>query len=262
VNLRLNELRRQTPVHLVVPRSLRRLHRVLHAFGPLSAVLFQIMGRSAIDAGLEDELDLGAPFAIDADRFLRWFEEELEKRRIPFAVVGGDLIEHSLEHARWTIIACPGGLEQKIVKAVSRGLKSGLAVSIGPHFPQRDETLVPREPPSALRHAFGSHELPTLLEFEPERLAVAIDHAVEVLNLPLLVATPDEIQVSVHHDVAGTARVLFVINPTAEEVLATVGACGANSAEDALDGTHVHARFGAFELPIPPRTVRMLALRF
>jgi hypothetical protein len=167
-----------------------------------------------------------------------------------------------LQRARWTIVACDGGLEQKLVKSISRGLRDGLAISIGPHFPQRDETLVPREPPSALRHVLGVSELPTLLEFDPERLAVAIDHAVELLNLPLLLATPDEIQVSVQHDAEGTARVLFVINPTAHEITATVGAFGAGSAEDALDGSSVHAKFGAFELPVPARTVRLLALRF
>jgi len=257
--LRFHELRRSTPVHLVVPRSMRRLHRVMHAFGPLSAVMFQILGRGAIDAQLEDELDLGAPFAINAERFVRWFEAELEARRIPFAVVGGDVIEASIKTASWTIVACAGGLERSIIKACARGIKEGLAVSIGPHFPQRDEALVPREPPGALRHAFAGR-LPTLLDFDPQRLRHSIDIATEQLNIPSLSATPSEIAVTVHHDAAGRPRALFVINPTDDAIEAAVGSLGAEVAEDALDGTSVHATFGTFQLQLPARTVRLLAL--
>ncbi|MFZ5889928.1 MAG: beta-galactosidase [Myxococcota bacterium] len=258
--LAFHELERHTPVHVVIPRSLRRLHRVLHGFGPLSAVVFQIAGGGVTDAQLEDELDLGAPFALDAERFARWFEVELERRRIPFAVVGGDLIEASIAQARWSIVACAGGLERDIVKAVSRGLKDGHAISIGPHFPQRDETLIPREPPGALRHAYG-RTLPTLLHSDPIELSQTIDRAVETLGLESVTAMPASISVTVHHDATGRVRALFVINPTEYEVEAQVGAMGASVAEDALDGAVFHAKFQAFELPVPPRTVRMLALR-
>jgi beta-galactosidase len=256
-----SNLVRHTPVHLVVPRSLRRTHRVLHAFGPLSAVMFQIVGHGAAEAQLEDELDLGAPFALDAERFWRFLEQELERRRIPFAVVGGDLIESSIEHAAWTIIACAGGLEREIADAASAGLKMGRAITLGPHFPQRDEALVPREPPSALRHAFG-RELPTFLEFEPTRLSATIDRAVELLRIPALVASPPQLAVTLHHDRLGKPRVLFALNPTEFPIEAKLGALGASEAEDALDGMVFRANFDVFELPVPPRTVRMLTLRF
>jgi beta-galactosidase len=258
--LAFHELTRRTPVHIVIPRSLRRLHRVLHGFGPLSAVVFQIAGGGVTDAQFEDELDLGAPFALDAERFGRWFESELERRRIPFAVVGGDLIEASIEQARWTVVACAGGLERDIVKALSRGLKDGLAISIGPHFPQRDETLIPREPPGALRHAFG-RTLPTLLSSNTEELERTIDRAVETLGLESIDATPASISVTVHHDATGRVRAMFVINPTEYAVDAEVTALGESIGEDALDGTVFHAKNGRFGLPVPPRTVRMLALR-
>jgi beta-galactosidase len=254
------ELRRETPVHLVVPRSVRRLHRVLHAFGPLSAVAFHVMGRRAIDAQFEDALDLGAPFALDAERFVRWFEEELERRRIPFALVGGDLVEHSVDTARWTIIACAGGLERGIVKAAARGLKAGRAVSVGPHFPQRDEALVPREPPGVLRHAFG-HALPTLLDFAPEELSRTLDRATELLGLRSLEAEPKELAVTLHEDASGRPRVLFAMNPTSHPIEAKIAARGASSAEDPLDGSSFHARFDHLELQVPARTVRLLVLQ-
>ncbi len=258
--LKLNQLTRRTAVHLVVPRMLRRLHRVLHAFGPLSAVAFRLLGYGAAEAELEDELDLGAPFALEAERFWHALEAELERRRIPFAVVGGELCEYSVEHASWTVIACAGGLERKIMKAAAAGLKAGRAVSIGPHLPQRDETLTPREPPGALRHAFLGR-LPTFLDGSATTLSSAVDRAVEVLGLPSIALEPSELSATVHHDRDGAPRALFVINPTGCDAQATVSACGTNEAEDALDGSTFHAKLDRFELPVPARTVRLLALR-
>lgn len=255
-----HRLERHTPVHLLVPRSLRRLHRVQHAFGPLSAVVFQILGRGATDAGLEDEFDLGGPVALDTERFLRWFEEQLERRRIPFAVVGGDLAEYSVEHAAWTVVACAGGLERDIARALDRGLRSGKAISVGPHYPQRDEALVPHEPPPSLRHAFAG-ALPSLLDLDPVRLSSVLDDAVTRLGLPQLEASPDELRIAVHHDHTSRPRALFAINATSRRLDARVGALGANVADDLLDGGSIHASFGAFEMVVPPRTVRLFALR-
>jgi beta-galactosidase len=137
----------------------------------------------------------------------------------------------------------------------------GRAITLGPHFPQRDEALVPREPPSALRHAFD-RPLPTFLDSEPTRLSATVDRAVELLRIPTLVASPAELAVTLHHDRQGKPRVLFVINPTESPIAAKLGACGATSAVDALDGSMFRANFDVFELPVPPRTVRLLDLSF
>lgn len=254
-----HQLTRETPVHLLVPRGLRRLHRVQHAFGPLSAVAFQILGRGATDAGLEDEFDLGAPFALDTEAFLRWLEEDLERRRIPFAVVSGDLVDYSLEHASWTIVACAGGLETRIVRSVSRALQRGRAVTIGPHFPQRDETLIPREPPSALRHPFKG-ALPALVEMDTQRLSNLLDRATDVLNLPRFEASPEAIRITVHHS-SGRPRVLFAINPTEEPLVARIGSLGASTLQDLLDESVFSASFGAFHVPVPARSARLFALQ-
>jgi beta-galactosidase len=259
VEIGFHELKREAPVHLVVPRSLRRLQRVMHAFGPLSAVIFQIAGRGAADGGLEDELDLGTPFAIDAELFLRHFEEELERRRIPFAVVGGDLVDHSLEHASWTVITCSGGLERKIARAASRAMRDGRSVSLGPHFPQRDEALVPREPPSELRHAFEG-ALPTFLDLEPNRIRDAIERATGVLGLRSIRAEPAELAVTVHSDARNRPRALFAINAHPRPLTAEVESFGASSALDLLDGSSVKAAFSTFSFVVPARSVRFFAL--
>lgn len=255
-----HELQRQASVHLLVPRSVRRLQRVQHAFGPLSAVVFHVLGRGTAEGGFEDELDLGRPVALDTERFVRWFEEELERRRIPFAVVGGDQARFSLDNAAWTIAACAGGLERDIALVLARGLSEGKVVSIGPHSPQRDETLVPHEAPPALRHT-GTGPVPTLLEFDTARLSQVVDSAVELLALPSLDAAPSELRVTVHHDRGFRPRVLFAMNPTERPLQARIGALGMSRADDLLDDTTFHASFGAFELVVPAKTVRMLALQ-
>ena len=94
------------------------------------------------------------------------------------------------------------------------------------------------------------------------QLSATIDRAVELLQLPSLLASPAELSVTLHHDRAGKPKVLFAINPTECLLQAKVAAFGAAEAEDALDGSVFRATFDAFELPVPPRTVRLLALRF
>ena len=99
------ELRRDAAVHIVIPRSFRRLSRVCHAFGPLSAALFQVLGGGAQEACFEDDFGLGASVVIETERFARQLEHALDSARIPWAVVGGDLIERSLERAKWVVVA-------------------------------------------------------------------------------------------------------------------------------------------------------------
>ena len=46
------ELRRRAPVRLVMPRSLRRLARVSHAFGPVTPAVFHVLGAGFRESGL------------------------------------------------------------------------------------------------------------------------------------------------------------------------------------------------------------------
>src|SRR5690606_29135790 len=101
---RFPELERRAEVCSVVPRSLRRLARVCHAFGPLSAALFQVLGGGAQEACLEDDFELGSALPIDAERFVRKLEHELDRARIPYAFVGADLLDWALDNARWTVL--------------------------------------------------------------------------------------------------------------------------------------------------------------
>lgn len=253
------ELDRQTPVHIVIPRSQRRLARVCHAFGPLSAALFQVMGGGAPEACFEDDFGLGAPVVIEAERFVRRVEEALENERIPYAVVSGDLLEQSLATARWVIVSCTGALEPELLARIAQARASGFAVTLGPFEPTRDDRMLPvsqRLDASAARSG-----VPAQLDLDAAAITDAVKSARELLALPTVAVTPRDVFATLHRDSSGRPAVLFVINPTERSVDATVTAAGAREAVDALSGESLPSRLGALSVTLPAHGVRMLELR-
>ena len=97
------------PVRILTPRSERRLARVMHAFGPITGAFFSVIGAGARESVSEDDLGLGYPIAIEADAFVRAFEMALEARGVPFAHIGGEDREVSLDGARWIVARPPAG---------------------------------------------------------------------------------------------------------------------------------------------------------
>ncbi|HMJ14826.1 MAG TPA: beta-galactosidase [Polyangiaceae bacterium] len=256
---RFHELRRATPVQILVPRSFRRLARVLHAFGPFSAALFQVMGGSAEEACFEDELGFETSIVIEAQRFMRALEAALEARRIPYGIASGDLAEAVLERAQWSIVACTGALEPEIVQSVARAIERGKNVTVGPFAPERDPLLWPLEHPLSLLRRPGA-ELPSLLALDESAITTAMDQASALLGEYRLEAAPKEVFLTCHSDSSGGARVLFVINPSEQDLVAEVTACGAASALDGLEGHRFTARAGRFRLAIRAHSVRLLEL--
>ncbi len=254
---RFHELERHAAVHIVVPRSLRRLARVTHAFGPLSAALFQVLGAGAPEACFEDDFGLGEAPAITAERFVRRLEAVLERERIPFAFVGGDLLDHSLGHASWTVVVCGGALEPSLRQGAEAAWASGRALSLGPRPPERDHRM---------QHV-GEFDLcqvpspvPRLVSLERDDLERAVASARESLALPTLAVSPSGVHATLHRRADGSAAVLFVINPSNAALEATVTAAGAKEAVDALTAERFGASLGALHVPVPARTVRMLEL--
>lgn len=254
------ELSRDVEVCIVVPRSLRRLARVCHAFGPLSAALFQVLGGGAQESCLEDDFGLGAPPAIDTERFVRRFEHALEQSRIPYAIVGGDLLDWALEHASWTIVACSGALEPKIIDAAARALAEGRPLTLGPQLPRRDHALIPLERVPELTSAPGA-PVPALLGLDREAIDAAVAGARERLGLQSLAVEPEPVHATLHRASDGRPAVLFVLNPSEQDLDARVDAAGAVEAVNALDGERIRATSGRLSLRILRRTVVMLELR-
>ncbi|HEY4158013.1 MAG TPA: beta-galactosidase, partial [Polyangiaceae bacterium] len=250
-------LTRHVDVHVVVPRNLRRLSRVMHAFGPVSLSAFHVSGGSAEQACFEDEFGAGSPLVIDADRFLHMLERALDSECIPYAVVAGDLIERALRLGKWTLLACAGGLETEIRDSLRKAEFSGRALTLGPHAVERDAVFRPLATPFPLsNHATVVGQLP----LDEARIAEAVRDAKVKLSLDSLACRPRDVFATVHRDARGEPRVAFLINPNAEARRATLELPGVARLVDALDGAEFHASFRAIELALPPHTVRMFEL--
>jgi beta-galactosidase len=253
----LRKLKRDVAVRIVIPRSLRRLARVCHAFGPLSAALFQVVGGGAPEACFEDDLGFGAPISIDTERFIRCLEAKLEAARIPFGFASGDCLKHVTTLPGWTFVASTGAMEPKLLAVIQEALRAGAPISVGPYPPEYDQRFAPLGN-QVVRE--GRSGVPFLVGESDEDLQGALDAATAALALPHLAASPDHISVTLHRNDAGRARLLFVVNPAQTPVEATVTAAGAKFAEDAVSGQRFGATLGALQLPMPARSVRMLEL--
>ncbi len=255
-------LRRAVPVRIVVPRNERRLSRVMHAFGPVSGAFFAVAGRGARESCLEDDLGLGFPPPVEIDTFLRMLESALEGRGVPFAHVGGEDRDLSLEGARWIFCLSSGGLSPVLFDRLSEAATAGAAVTVGPHAPELGGARRALVRPLDLgRLAPNGPGLPTLCPNEPGAVESLVAEAIMRLELPTWAVDPDGVHATVHEDASGKAQVMFLINPGEEDCPARVTAPkGVKQAVDLLREQHFTVSSGAFEIRIKPKTVRMLAL--
>lgn len=243
------ELRRRAPVRLVVPRSLRRLARVSHAFGPVTPAAFHIMGNGYRESTFEENAAIAR-----AESFIRTFERALLARGVPFAYAGGETLEASTENAKWIVCATADGLKPDVLGELRARAKSGAKVTLGPIVPTRDGSWRPLPSPADVRG----------LEIEPlEDLARAdalVGKRIEELGLPVYPIDPPDAYVTVHQDDSGEARLVFVMNPTNESIVAKVGVAGPSSLASLLGDSVVYERTsGGFEITIPARTVRVFS---
>jgi beta-galactosidase len=258
-------LRRRAPVRILIPRSERRLARVMHAFGPLAGTIFSIMGAGARESCVEDELGLGYPLAIEADTFARAFEGALEARGVPFAYVGGEDRDVSLAGAKWIVCASSGGLNPALWKRLEDAAQAGARITIGPYEPVFDGSMRPLAEPYDLARlqpilADGAEGSP-VVHSDPASADAAVARAIEILKLPTFACDPDGVFATVHEDAEGKARVAFLINPGSGELVARVALGeGIRAAVDVIDEMRFEGSRGAFEVQMRPRSVRMLAL--
>ena len=255
-------LRRRAPVRILVPRSERRLARVMHAFGPLAGTIFSILGAGARESCVEDDLGLGYPLAIEADTFARAFESALEARGVPFAYVGGEDRDVSLSGALWIVCASSGGLNPALWRRLEAAAQAGARITIGPHEPVFDGSMRPLAEPydlAKLKPLTGDDS--PVVHSDPASADAAVARAIEVLKLPTFACDPDGVFATVHEDAEGKARVLFLMNPGSAEVVARVSLGeGVSAAVDVLDDMRFEGIRGALEVQMRPRSVRMLAL--
>jgi beta-galactosidase len=242
-------------VCVVIPRSLHRLERLLHAFGPISAAAFDVMGLGAYDSCLEQ-----GPFAarlFEAERFLRSLLEQLSDRGIAYRVSGNDSATHALSQSRFGFVLSAGGLERELWRTLDAAASAGALLHFGPNLPRTSPSGLDPLPDvsstaAANLRAVSELELPS----ELSRLCDA--HA------PLRLLAGAGVRSSLFRDRDGAPRVLFVTNTTRAPVVAKLEAAalgdGIASAVDALDGDTFRATFGSLEVPLSPQSVRMLEL--
>lgn len=260
---KLYELSRAADVCIVVPRSLHRLERLLHAFGPLSAAAFDIMGLSAYDSCLEQGAFASSLF--EAERFLRRLLAELSNQGLAYRVTGNDSAASALAESRFGFVISAVGLESELWETLLDVASRGRELRFGPRLP----TLTPNglEALATPSQAASPHVLALNEEQLPGELTALSEH-----HAAFRLDGGHGIRTSLFRDAGGRGRVLFVTNTTrrAEVVRLEIGSLASlpgtawaevSEAVDALDGGAFRARFGALEVPLSPQSVRMLELK-
>jgi len=256
-------LTRRAPVRILTPRSERRLARVMHAFGPITGAFFSVVGKGARESVSEQDLGLGYPLGIESDSFARTFELALEARGVPFACIGGEDRDVSLDGARWILCATSGGLNPELFRRLEEAAAAGARVTLGPREPAFDGSYRALAEPLDLARlrSPSSADVPVLIEDDPAAADAAVSRAITDLGLPTWACDPDGIFATVHDDGAGRARVVFLLNPGDADVIARVHlGAEVTRAVDVLDEAVFTAKRGALDVRMTPRTVRMLAL--
>ncbi|MGD0676166.1 MAG: beta-galactosidase [Polyangiaceae bacterium] len=247
-----HKLRRRAPVRLVVPRALRRLARATHAFGPLTPALFHVAGAGWRETVLERDFGLDAPPVMAAEGYLRAFERALHARGVPFAYAGGETVEHSTTGAEWIVCASAGGLKPHLVDSLHSARDLGVLVTMGPRIPELDGAMRP------LRHPVdvGGFEIEPLDDLA--RADALVAKRIDDLRLPTWPVDPVDAYLAVHEDESSVARVVFVMNPTANDVIVRVSLAGVGALVDALGDGRISRSGGALEVSVPARVVRMM----
>lgn len=254
-------LRRRVPVRIVIPRNERRLARVMHAFGPVSGAFFSVAGAGARESAFEDDLGLGYAPAVEADTFVRLLESTLESRGVPYGHVGGEDRDVSLEGASWIVCVSSGGLSPTLFGRLAEAAAAGAAVTIGPHAPELGGARRPLLAPLDLGALGPKKGVGVLCPADPATIDQIVAAAVSGLNLPTFGVDPDTVFATVHEDASGKARVLFLINPGAEEVDARISIGSTTDvARDLLKDQRFAVKGGIVEVRVKAKSVRMLAL--
>jgi beta-galactosidase len=245
-------LRRRSPVRLVVPRALRRLARVTHAFGPLTPALFNVAGAGWRETVMERDFGLDAPPVMAAEAYLRAFERALHARGVPFAYAGGETVAHSTSGARWIVCASAGGLKPHFVDSLHAARESGVIVTIGPRVPELDGGMRPLRRPVDVT----GFEIESLEDLA--RADALVARRIDELVLPTFPVDPIDAHVTVHEDEAGLPRVVFVMNPTMTDVVARASLSGVTALTDAIGEGRLARAGGAIDVSVPARSVRMM----
>ena len=257
-------LTRRTPVRVLTPRTERRLARVMHAFGADHRRVL-LGGRQGVPGTSvsEQDLGLGYPLGIASDSFARTLEAALESRGAPFACIGGEDRDVSLDGARWIVCSTSGGLNPALFRRLAEKAAEGVRVTLGPHEPAFDGAYRPLAEPLDLGLLHGSDaSVPVLLHDDPAAADAAVSRGLgRSTGRTDLAAIRRLLR---HRRTTRRPRSSIVINPGEGDVVEPSNPSAfrdrAARAVDVLDDSVFDVERSALEVRMTPRTVRMLAL--
>jgi beta-galactosidase len=254
---RLFELERRSRVTIVVPRSLRRLSRVLHAFDPLSPTMLSAMtGDQRLGPG-EQTLGLASSVVLDTLEFMSLLEGELDRRHLPYTIAAGDQLADAVGAESWTVVLSSSALGPAELQLVERALAAGHLVTLGPHAPERDLAFQPLAPRPLLHEASS---VPALVGVNPHAIERAVDAAEAALELSRFSLDEPAVHISLFETRDGTPRVALLINPTPRDLEVSWSFATLTQARDAITEDQLSVVAGTLRVSIPCRSVRMLEL--
>ncbi|MFI5301623.1 MAG: beta-galactosidase [Polyangiales bacterium] len=229
---------RDVPVRLIVPRSMRRLARVMHAFGPASQALFRVAGAGLMESVAEDAIDFGdghlEPPPMRAGRALVAAERALDEEGIAYAFVDGGEAAHALSGASLIVVPTCCGLDDELLVALAKARKSGAKVifTTGPLL--RDGSFGARSAKGVAGVACDA-----LLDGDVASDVASVRALLDTVapKLPRHPARPAETRATLHRDPDGRPRVAFFLNPTKTRQRIDVRWDGVARVRDLLDGT-------------------------
>jgi beta-galactosidase len=252
--LRHHELSRDTAVSIVLPRGLERLDRLWSAVAPFA---LPFSGKTRQQSSPETDLDPFRDALAEASEFVGTLERVLDKMRIPYGFAQPESLERTVGASRWTIVVCPGALDDALMSAIGQHALAGRCISVGPRPPERDAHFLPS---AARLPTLQNAPVPLVLPRGPATLMELVTTTLESLGVAPLPAEPETIHTTLHVDSGAKPRALFVINPSGEETTARVAVPGAISTMDALSGDYIAVTDERLSVTVAPRTVRLLAL--
>lgn len=252
------DLVRAVPARLVVPRSVRRLARVMHAFGPISQALFRVFGGGMQETVLEDRVDFGeghgeAP-PIRAGRILSAAERACEEEGIPWALVDGGDADVALDGARFVLVPTSCGLEPALLDALASARHAGAELAFAPAPPLRDGAFRPLSPKLVRAWSAAQARTEVLVGDDAVDASAIRAHLRERLaGVPRIVAGPSPCTATVHCDAQGSPKVVFLINPGRHRQRVEATIPGVKRVRDLIDGSTHELAHG---VPVESATVR------
>jgi beta-galactosidase len=251
-------LERCSLVSIVIPRELMRLCRALHVFDPLSPTLLGAMTGDLLLGPSEQELGLPSSLVLDTLEFLQLLEQTLDAEHIAYSLLTADQLESAISSSRWTFVLSCGVMHDRHWRIISQAFEARKPVSIGPHFPSRDQHL---EIKSALRRLPEAVEtLPRLLGLNQPSIVQAVTTASKQLSLSKFAIQGDGLHASLFLGRDGKAKVAFLINPTQRAQPVSWHFDEPMKARDALALEPVTVSEGTVHLTIDRQSARMLEL--